>query len=676
MCGIAGIVHLGGEAAVDRIALARMARAIVHRGPDEEGFYFEPGVGLASRRLSIVGLADGQQPLFNEDGAVVAAVNGELFEYPELRAELARKGHIFRSGSDSEVLVHLWEEYGEDLFDRLRGQFAFALLDRRRRTLILARDRVGVCPLHWARRGEWLYFGSEIKAILASGRVAPQADLRGIDHVFTYLAMGSRRTAFEGVSSIPPGTYLRIQFRDGARGADVVERRYWDFDFPDAGDEYNPSAPQALEELRDIVLESVSIRLRADVPVVSYLSGGVDSSLVAAAAARIRGESVPLFTIQITGDAKLDETGPAQVAAEAVGGRTIVVPTGHNDIATMYPTLVRAADCPVVDTSCASLACLAKAVHEHGYRVALTGEGADDALGGYPWFKGNRLARMFDVGPIRPSAAVRRAFFRYFAPEIPWSQLKRTFEAIGGVDAFNDFYGIMSLSRQLYYRPETFEALEGRSAYDDFNFDVERIRRWSPLNRTLYLGYKTMIAGLLLNHKGDRPAMNSSVETRYPFLDEKFVAYCSRLHPRWKIRGIWKDKQALRLVARDFLPERVANRPKAIFHAPMAASFFCDSPAYVDQLLTRESLERTGCFDADRVLARRAACAAMRPRAGRRLAVEMGLAAVTATQIWHHMFLGGGLCELPTWEPPEVDRAQPLHVRRPPVDALRGRETA
>lgn len=223
MCGIAGIVDLTGRREVSPLLLERMAAAIIHRGPDEDGFLYRPGLGLASRRLSIVGLADGRQPIFNEDKSVVVVFNGELFDYIEKKKDLESRGHVFKTSCDTEVLVHLWEEHGEAMLPMLRGQFAFALYDFNKRVLILARDRIGICPLHWARRGDWIYFGSEIKAILASGQVAAEVDPRGIDHIFMMFAMPTRRTAFKDISAVYPASYLKIDFSAGET-ASVTEK--------------------------------------------------------------------------------------------------------------------------------------------------------------------------------------------------------------------------------------------------------------------------------------------------------------------------------------------------------------------------------------------------------------------------------------------------------------------
>ena len=282
MCGLAGVIDLRGRREPDRAQVERMGAALIHRGPDDAGALIAPGIGLAYRRLSIVGVSNGQQPIFNEDRSVVVICNGELFDYPERKAELEARGHVFRTGSDCELIVHLYEEHREDLFPHLKGQFAFVLVDVARRVVLMARDRVGICPLFWSRQGDELYFGSEIKAILASGAVPAAADIRGLDHLFTFFALGTRRTLFEGVQSILPGHYLRIAFNTDGRAADPVERKYWDLDFPDWGDEDDPSDPTRLiDEFEAKFHRSVELRLRADVPVVGYLSGGVDFGLCA-----------------------------------------------------------------------------------------------------------------------------------------------------------------------------------------------------------------------------------------------------------------------------------------------------------------------------------------------------------------------------------------------------------
>src|SRR5688500_4915404 len=281
MCGIAGIIDLVGERPAPAGVVQRMARAIFHRGPDEEGFFERPGISLASRRLSIVGLADGQQPMTNEDRNLFVVFNGELFDYVERREELAAQGHRFVTHCDTEITPHLWEDHREATWGKLRGQFAIALWQVRQRQLHLGRDRFGIAPLFWSRQGDWLLFASEIKSLLASGLVPPRPDRKGLDHVFTFSAVPGPRTCFEGVQLLPPGHCLRITPGTASTGADVTERGYWEMDFPAAGkEEWGEDAGKLVDEFEQLLLHAVEERLRADVPVGSYLSGGVDSSMI------------------------------------------------------------------------------------------------------------------------------------------------------------------------------------------------------------------------------------------------------------------------------------------------------------------------------------------------------------------------------------------------------------
>lgn len=669
MCGFAGVIDLFGRSAPDRMVLERMADAIVHRGPDDGGTFVASGVGVAHRRLSIVGLSDGHQPIFNEDRSIALVCNGELFDYVEKRAFLEARGHVFRTHSDCEIIVHLYEEYGEGVFEHLKGQFAFTLIDLKQRTVFLARDRVGICPLHWTRQGNRILFGSEIKAILASGEVPAAVDPRGLDHMFTFFAMATRRTMFAGINCLLPGHYLKIAFQTDASPADIVERQYWDLNFPDAGHEDKPADAAALvDEFEAAFQKSVTLRLRADVPVVGYLSGGVDSAAVLAMATRIRGTSLPSFTIGFENPA-LDETSKAMVAARHIGTRPKVVRIDARSIAETYPRLIRAADCPVVDTSCAALYQLAGEVHRSGYKVALTGEGADEALAGYVWFKTSKIAQQLDLGPFKPSLAVSRFVRSLGAQGANRAELDRIDAMTGGATAQSELYSLVSSSRHLFYSDSMWEQLDGHVAQEDLNFDTERMRRWDPLNRSLYVGYKVLLAGLLLNHKGDRVAMNNSVETRYPFLDEDLIALCARVHPSFKLRGLRQDKWLLRQAAARWLPKEIALRPKAMFRAPFAATFLDNPPSYVHQLMSEESLKKTGYFDVAAV--RRHFSSEQQGKEGKRgYFTGMGLATVLATQLWHHQYLGGGLCELTQNDVPSIPRFPSIEPARQRALAL------
>ena len=489
MCGIAGIIDLTGRRQPDPVVLQEMARSLWHRGPDDDGFLIRQGFGFANRRLSIVGLGDGRQPIFNEDGSVAVVFNGELFDYPERKAALQARGHVFRTHTDTELIVHLYEEHGEAVFTELKGQFALALVDFSRRTIFLARDRVGICPLHWSQQGDWVYFGSEIKALLASGGVPAIADPRGLDHIFTFFAMGTRRTMFQGVQSVLPGHYLKIAFRRDGKRTEVSEHRYWDFDFPDAGDEDDPAdEAKLIDEFEAIFRRAVDIRLRADVPVVGYLSGGVDSAYVLATSSRLLNRAIPSFTIQVPGKS-FDETQHALATARHIGSRPTILTSDAKVISDTYAKLIASADCPVPDTSCAALWCLSQEVHNQGFKVALTGEGSDEAFGGYVWFKVRNLSYWMDRIVPGASDGFHRLIRRMLlSPHASLSELRRIDATVGGAHAQTALYHLVSHARDRYFSGDLKSRIGDQTPYDDVPLDLERMRRWSRLNQSLYYG--------------------------------------------------------------------------------------------------------------------------------------------------------------------------------------------
>ena len=645
MCGITGAVDLTGDREFCLSSLLSMTAAIAHRGPDDEQVHIEPGVALGARRLSIIDLEGGRQPIANESSDVWVAFNGELFDYPDLRRDLTARGHHLATHCDTETWVHLYEDHGERIFEQARGQFAVSLWDRKTRTLYLARDRVGICPLFYTEQDGWLLWGSEIKTLLSSGLLDARPDPKGIDHFFQFFCAGTTRTCFEGVKSLPPGHYLKVH--DGR----VEVRRYWDLDFPDAGDERKEGPQTAAEELERLLRHATQRRLRGDVPVVSYISGGLDSTLVLGLSSQERGEAVRSFTIGLD-RAGPDERSQATESAELLGSPLSTVVMGRDQIAASYPELMRAAESPVLDTSCACMMRLAERVHQEGFKVALTGEGADEALAGYFWFK---LHRLVGTGLLRPFGRPGRTLARNFllaligggkAHRPDWAGLR------GVRTAQQDTYELIGQTRETLYTPEMWKRLDGHSPFDDLDLTNDRFSRWHPLNQSLYVGYKVMLPGLLLYGKGDRVAMNSSVETRYPLLDEDVVDFCAGMNPNYKLRRL-TDKWMLRRVAENVLPPAIARRPKTMFHATLAKAFLGPGrPEWVDQILSRESLEATGYFDPQAVTAIRRVQAVKPRNTPRRAAFDQGLTAVISTQLWHHIYCGGGLADLPVWSPP------------------------
>lgn len=651
MCGIAGVVDLVGQRPVPDEVIRRMSQALYHRGPDEEGFFIRPGLALASRRLSIVGLADGQQPMHNETKTVSVVFNGELFDHIEKRAELATRGHTLVTHCDTEIIPHLWEENAEGVFEKLRGQFAIALWDESEQKLMLGRDRFGISPLYWTRQGDWLLFASEIKSLLASGAVLAKPDRRGIDHIFAFSALPGPITCFEGIQMLPPAHFLEVKPGWGRAGkTSIQERRYWEMDFPDAGQEDpHPNQQKLVDAFEQVMLNAVDKRLRADVPVGSYLSGGVDSSMILALACHLRGKSISTYTVQVN-DPALDELSAASLVAKHIGAPPPVVQRfDHQDAIETYPELIKAAEAPVIDTSCASLLQLAQKVHACGQKVVLTGEGADEWLVGYPWYKAAKLAGYLDAIPgLRLSDYARRAFLRVSkVPQFP-KQFRRNIEqTIGGPNAWIDSYGLLGLSRLRFYGESMRGILANSNPWAALGLNLERAKKWHPLNRGIWVAGRVTLAGHLLQAKGDRVAMHSSVEVRYPFLDEDVFDFCSKLHPDWKLHG-FRDKHLLRLLAERWLPPSIYQRGKVIFRAPLDSFHLEPEPAYIRQLVSEESLKRTGYFDPESVRHWRRAYQEMRQGSLPRLSVELGLAAVVATQLWHHTYIENSLCELPS----------------------------
>jgi asparagine synthase (glutamine-hydrolysing) len=647
MCGIAGALDLEGRREFPVTNLLAMTGALAHRGPDDEQVYREPGLALGVRRLAIVDLEGGRQPIDNEDGTVWVAYNGELFNYHELVPNLQARGHVLKTRCDTEAWVHLYEDHGEALFDQVNGQFALALWDQARRTLILARDRVGVCPLYYTMADGWLLWASEVKALLASGWFRARPDPKGVDDFFHFLCAGTSRTFFEGVASLPPSQYLKV--RDGR----LERKTYWDFDFPEAGAELRLPDPRPLaEELEARLARAVERRLMGDVPVVSYLSGGLDSTTVLGLTRRVRGEAVPSFSIGLD-RAGPDERSKSAESAHRLGSPLNTITMTRADIAAAFPELITAAEGPVIDTSAACLLRLAQAVRASGFKVALTGEGADELLAGYPWFKAQKLRDL--LAPcVRPALRlgrwVRHAWVTD-AASVPEAGARRVFGAAR--PAQETLFALAALTRPALFSAGMRDRLGDHDAYADLDIANDRFGRWDPLNQSLYVAFRVTFAGLLMIAKGDRVSRHASIETRYPFLDLDVLTFCSALAPEYKLHGM-TDKWLLRRVAERTLPAPIASRRKTMFRAAMSGVFLGpDRPGWVDQLLSPESLRASGYFDPEAVARGRARLARRFDLSPRRFLLDLGLTAVVTTQLWHHLYCGGGLCELAAWTPPQ-----------------------
>lgn len=642
MRGIAGTLSLQADVRLDRTEVRAMLNALRHRGSNVYSWRERANSILAScgdpfeTRQNSSAMLPTTAPDVVLDG-LLFGISSDISEQNAKETDAAR-----RIGS-------LWDAHGEQLLPKLRGQFAIALHDSRRNVTILARDRSGTCPLFWTQRQNRLWFASEIKALLAVGAARAEVDVRGIDQLFTFFAITGRRTCFREVFSVPAGCFLKIMGPTNGSPAKVELHRYWDASFPDCGDELDGDEPQMVAAFAERFEQAVRRRLSISEPVASYLSGGLDSSAVLAAARSLKGEALPTFTIgvKVKGGSLDESTRAAEFAASLQCPQT-VVECRQDNVATEFPHLVAAAESPVMVTSCTALLRLAREVHRHGYQFALSGEGADEILAGHPWFKVNRFANLFDAGCVLLSNLGRAYVQKLFVPQSDVRDIWRVQQRLGGPNAYHDLYSMFSLSRLLFYGDAMWERLGSFTAYDDLDLNVARMQRWHPLNRSLYLGHHIMLPGLLLNHKGDRPAMANGVRTLYPFLDEDLMDFVASLHPRWKLSGWRNDKVLLRRYASRLLPKHFIQQPKKLFKTPLPTDFFRDQPTYVRQLLSRESLQKSGYFNADRVEHFCQSADSLWNRSiGRRLVIRQGLIGVLSTQLWHHLYVESSLCELP-----------------------------
>jgi asparagine synthase (glutamine-hydrolysing) len=640
VCGIAGSValrdHLPPPSIDDGHA---MLAALRHRGPDEFGVYRDRRALLAHARLSIIDLATGQQPLSNEDGTLWVVFNGEIFNYVELREELVQLGHRFRTQSDTEVIVHAWEAWGEGAFARFNGQFAIALWDAAREALILARDRLGVRPLYLAEHGGRLWFASEVKALFAGDPSVPRdLDPAGLVETFTFWTVVPPQTVFRGVRELEPA-HVRIVTAAGA-----TERPFWRPRYPTGRDDgFRGALPEAVERVRDALEGAVRLRmLRSDVPVGSYLSGGLDSSLVAALGRKAKGERFLTFSLRFE-DAEYDETPYQREMAASLGTDHHEIVVRRDDIAEVFPAVVAHAERPLLRTAPAPLFLLSGLVRQSGIKVVLTGEGADEMFGGYDLFREAKVRRFWGRQPassLRPRLLER--LYPYLARS-PVSQqaLAREFFGAGRERGGEPGFGHQTRWRSAAALSRLFDpAVRAEGARQDV---VARLlaslppefARWAPLAQDQYLEVRTLLSGYLLSSQGDRMLMGHSVEGRFPFLDADVVELANALPAAFKLRGL-DEKHVLKRVAAGLVPDAIVRRPKQPYRAPDALSFVGDGrPEWVDEVISDAALADVGVFD------RRAAAQLWRKCRDRRgegqlsNADNMALVGVLSTQLLH-----------------------------------------
>lgn len=637
MCGVAGILSPTGLSEIDKQTIHPMTSILSHRGPDGQGIYTSDTVLLGQRRLSIIDLSGGKQPMTNEDGTIWIVFNGEIFNYLELMEILKKKGHTFATRSDTEVLIHLYEEYGTDLFSYCNGQFAIALWDTKNKKLILARDRVGIRPLFYAKLSDKkVIFASEMKSLFCHPELKAEINPVGLDQTFSLWANIPPTTMFKGVEELAPGSVMVIN-ADG----EAQTKRFWNLTFPKRGEfEFQPINYYE-EKLKEILYDAVTLRLRADVPVAAYLSGGIDSSIITALVKKHHINDLITFSV-VFKDQQFDEREYQQEMVRHLNTDHRIIEADYSNIGEAFSDVVWYAERPMIRTAPAPLFLLSKLVRDNGIKVVMTGEGADEMLGGYDIFKENAIRRFW---ARQPESSMRPAMFSRIYADVQRSSTvnnfwKHFFKS-NLLETDNPYYS--HLIR--WNNTSQVKSLFSSKISDHFNNDANihnplqqylapDLNSLHPLNSAQYLEIMLFLSGYLLSSQGDRMMMGNSVEGRFPFLDYRLIEFAATIPPEYKLMGL-SEKHILKRAYRDVLPSRITNRVKKPYRAPINQCFMENN--FASSLLTEEKIKQYGYFNPDAVqrLTRK-----MVERNGQLSEREnMAVVAVASTQLLHHHFV-------------------------------------
>lgn len=639
MCGIAGIANFFNKESQE-IILNKMLRAMSHRGPDATGLYLSNDVGLGHARLSIIDLSGGHQPMHNEDRTVWIVFNGEIFNYPELRNDLIQRGHQFYTQSDTEVIIHLYEEHGPEVFSHLNGQFAIALWDVRKRILLLGRDRIGIRPLFYHQKNNRLIFASEIKALFADPRTPRQINTQTLADVFTCWTPVDPLTAFEEIQQLPPGHYAIWD----EKGLHIT--RYWQLAFDEAAAEAR-SIDEWADEIKSLILDAARIRLRADVPVGAYLSGGIDSTYISTLVHNNFNNRLNTFSVQFA-DKRFDETRYQQMALSAIQTQHRAIQCSDDDIGRIFPRVVWHTEVPMIRTAPAPLMMLSGLVRSSDFKVVLTGEGADEIFGGYDIFKEAKIRRFW---ARHPESSLRPLLLRNLYPDIfdqssgrPNAFLIGFFKKnLGQIESPVYSHIVRWLNTSQLKNFFTADLLASTGDLDSFTQRiVERLpaafEDWSPLAKAQYLESTLFLSNYLLSSQGDRMAMANSVEGRYPFLDHRVMESGARLPAKYRLNGL-TEKYLLKHIARNQVPDQLINRAKQPYRAPISHCFMsAQPPEYVPELLSETSLKKSGFFNPAKVQRLITKC---RQQEGRLVSERenMAIVAILSTQLLHKQFI-------------------------------------
>ncbi|MBS4062760.1 MAG: asparagine synthase (glutamine-hydrolyzing) [Bacteroidetes bacterium] len=627
MCGICGVLNVSPSHRIDRSVIQQMLEMIRHRGPDGCGIYSDKDVSLGNARLSIIDLETGNQPISNEDETLWIVFNGEIFNYIELREELERRGHRFKTKSDTETLLHAYEEFGVTFLKRVNGQFSLAIWDNVNQTLFLARDRLGILPLFYTIHEKKLIFGSEIKALLAYPGIRAEIDPNALQQVFTFWSVQSPRSIFTGIKELPPGHYLIAK-----RGQISVEA-FWSLDFAQPISSHTEN--EYLDELESLLIDSTRLRLRSDVPVGVYLSGGLDSSIITSLIRSHSNYPLETFSISFT-DPEFDESHFQLEVANYFNARHNIVKCSYEDIGSAFPDVIWHTETPILRTAPAPMFLLSKLVADSGYKVVLTGEGADEFLAGYDIFKEMQVRRFWAKDP---ESALRPLLFKRLYSDIESFSAQqvdylKAFFKKGLLETDSPYYSHVlrwnNSARNLRFIRSTDQKLQ-------LSFDSlpANFFRWSPLAKAQYLEIMTFMSPYLLSSQGDRMAMANSVEARQPFLDHRMVEFCNRLPDTLKLNGL-KEKWILKRLGAKLLPVSIWKRGKKPFRAPINQCFFTKPPDYVKELLSEKCIKENGFFNTGAAMAmiEKASSASKLSEVD-----AMAVAGIISIQLLHQLFI-------------------------------------
>jgi asparagine synthase (glutamine-hydrolysing) len=601
MCGIAGIFNLAVDSVpVEKRPLERMIASLRHRGPDESGIYLDDYIGLAQSRLSIIDLSGGSQPMHNEDKTLWIVFNGEIFNYKELYPQLIEKGHRFYTHSDTETILHAYEQYGPECVHHFNGQFAFALWDMRKRELFCARDRIGIRPLHYTVHNGRFIFASEIKAIFSLPDISRRLDPNAMEQIFTFWTTLPGKTAFENIFELPPGHTLTI------KAGQMHINRFWRIPFCSHRDKLTAPLPQLVQQADALLHDAIRLRLRADVPVGCYLSGGMDSSGITARVVRDFDSQVNTFGIRFQ-EAAFDEGDHQQLMVKRLGVHHTELLASNERIGQAFRKTVIAAEKPLLRTAPVPLFLLSGAVHDAGLKVVLTGEGADEFFGGYDIYQETRIRRCL---ARFPNSSRRMALIEGLYPDIfrdpkaktaIQSFFAKNLDAVGHPLSSHLIRWENTRRARLFFSDDLKGRIGGYDAYDDLTGQLPReFNQWDYFSRAQYLESDIFLSNYLLSSQGDRVAMAHSLEIRVPFLDYRLMEFMARVPTRWKILGT-KEKYLLKKVFSDTLPQEILWRRKHPYRAPIAQALLKTGISDHLDALSDSAVRKAGLFDPAKV---------------------------------------------------------------------------